>query len=87
MKIRSGCAIGPSVSRGKETLNDQTVNGARATLSSRRSSIATEVAGGGGGGGGGDDLTLKKKFSLHFRPFTVPHPANDGHLTEAKELI
>ena len=45
MKIRSGCAIGPSVSRGKEALNDQTVNKARATLSSRRSSIATEVAG------------------------------------------
>ena len=45
MKIRSGCAIGPSLSRGKEALNDQSVNKARATRSCRGSSIAREAAG------------------------------------------
>lgn len=45
MKIRSGCAIGPSLSRGKEALDDRAVDKARATISCRRSSIAMEVAG------------------------------------------
>lgn len=46
VEIQSGCAIGPSLCRGKEALNDKAVDKARATISCRRSSIAMEVAGG-----------------------------------------
>lgn len=45
VEIQSGCAISPSLCRGKEALNDKAVDKARATISCRRSSIAMEVAG------------------------------------------